>query len=220
MKQFAASNNAAFQDLEERAKRACIRFRGQELPPGCEPDHTDIGFEVTQNPPAAKLYVQQGVRYGGPNRAIKRWLDSGVIQFSDFASLKDWLRKTLAPAFCMNVANRRLSNNRQSNNDRAGEARQSASQLTDISAVHEGIQNIDKPLYMDEAALVEKLARRVLGQNDAINALSAVMVRHCARRKPTRPAVVFAVGPSGVGKTRTAEVLSQELRELDDDNHG
>ena len=46
------------------------------------------------------------------------------------------------------------------------------------------------------------------------------MVRHLARKRPARPAVVFAVGPSGVGKTRTAEVMAQVLRELDDENNG
>src|SRR5205807_2293117 len=30
--------------------------------------------------------------------------------------------------------------------------------------------------------------------------------------------VVFAVGPSGVGKTRTAEAMAQVLREVDEDN--
>ena len=44
------------------------------------------------------------------------------------------------------------------------------------------------------------------------------MVRHLARKRPARPAVIFALGPSGVGKTRTAEVIPKVLREFDDEN--
>ncbi len=84
-----------------------------------------------------------------------------------------------------------------------------------MSAVHRAIREIHRPLYLDEAKLFEQLRARVLGQDGALRALAAVMVRHCARRRPSRPAVVFSVGPSGVGKTRTAEVLAKVLREQD-----
>jgi len=43
------------------------------------------------------------------------------------------------------------------------------------------------------------------GQKRRLRVLSGVIVRHCARTRPTRPEVSFAVGPTGVGKTRTAE---------------
>jgi len=51
MRQFLTNNDVAFHDLEERARWACIRFRGQEMPPGCIPNHADIGFEVSETPP-------------------------------------------------------------------------------------------------------------------------------------------------------------------------
>jgi len=89
-----------------------------------------------------------------------------------------------------------------------------------MSAVHEAIREIDRPLYLDEGRLFEQLRGRVLGQDDALKTLAAVMVRHCARRRPARPAVAFAVGPSGVGKTRTAECLALAIRELDTSDRG
>ncbi|NTU50308.1 MAG: ATP-dependent Clp protease ATP-binding subunit, partial [Desulfobulbaceae bacterium] len=92
--------------------------------------------------------------------------------------------------------------------------------LTDIALVHEAIHDIHRPLYIDESVLFERLNQRVLGQVDALKGLSAVMVRHLARRRPSRPAVIFAVGPSGVGKTRTAEMMSQVIREFYDENGG
>lgn len=74
-----------------------------------------------------------------------------------------------------------------------------------MTAVNEGIRDIHRPLYLNEAMFFERLHTRVLGQDDALKALAAVMVRHFARRRPARPAVVFAVGPSGdAGRLSTA----------------
>ena len=89
-----------------------------------------------------------------------------------------------------------------------------------MAAVQEGIRDLHKPLYLDEEVLFQQLHKRILGQDDALKGLAAVMVRHLARQRPARPAVIFAVGPSGVGKTRTAEVMAQVLREFDDENNG
>ena len=42
--------------------------------------------------------------------------------------------------------------------------------------------------------------------------MSGAVCRHLARRSPRRPTTVFAVGPTGVGKTRTAESVPPALR--------
>lgn len=213
MRQFLANNEAAFRDLEERAKWACIRFRNQEMPPGCNPDHADVGFEIDEGQGAARLLVTKGIHYSGDNLGVREWLGAGEKQFPSFAALRAWIQGPLAQAFDAQSA--------------AGGAPAgvppvagTATELTDMTAVNEGIRDIHRPLYLDEATLFERLHTRVFGQDDALKALAAVMVRHFARRRPARPAVVFAVGPSGVGKTRTAEVMAQVVREFDDDNNG
>jgi len=100
---------------------------------------------------------------------------------------------------------------------RGGTPGSGAAGLTDMEAVHEGIRDIYRPMYLDEDELFEQLCARIRGQDDALRALSAAVVRHCARPSPARPAVVFSIGPSGVGKTRTAEVLAEVLADFDDD---
>ncbi|MBE7559504.1 ATP-dependent Clp protease ATP-binding subunit [bacterium] len=89
--------------------------------------------------------------------------------------------------------------------------------LTDMSAVREAIRDSDAPLYFDGDELFNLLRVRVLGQEHALRSLAGVLARHSARRHATRPAVVFATGPSGVGKTHTAEVLPSVLRRPDNE---
>jgi ATP-dependent Clp protease ATP-binding subunit ClpA len=55
----------------------------------------------------------------------------------------------------------------------------------------------------------------VLCQDQALRTLSARVVRHLARCAPRRPLTVMAVGPTGVGKTRSAVALAAALRRID-----
>ncbi len=213
MRQFFMNNDVAFNDLEERARHACIRFRDQEMPSGCNPNRGDVGFEVSGNPPTAKFLVGKGIQYQGPDPSLCDLFRTGEKQFMDFTSLKAWLQGPLREVF-----------DTQSNTGSTPETHPSeaggTSNLTDISTVHESIRDINKPLYLDETVLLNKLQQKVLGQEDALKGLAAVMVRHIARLRPARPAVVFEVGPSGVGKTRTAEEMPQIIKEFNDDDNG
>ncbi len=213
MRQFLINNDVAFRNLEARARGACIRFRNQELPPGCSPQNADIGFEIDDELGTAKLLVKRGIRYEGNSSSVREWLRAGVAQFPSFMDLREWIQGPLKEAFITESA---ISNS--PSDEMTAEA--STNNLTDMTVVHKAIRNINRPLYLDESLLFERMKRRVLGQDNALKGLAAVMVRHCARRKPTRPAVIFSVGPSGVGKTRSAEVMAQVLREFDDENNG
>jgi ATP-dependent Clp protease ATP-binding subunit ClpB len=213
MKQFFTANDLSFQDLEDRARLACIRFRNLEMPPGCNPQTADVGFEIQENSGAAILYVSRGINYDGADPEIQEWFVNGCKQFSSFSDLKNWVLGPLKQTFGFSLGHR--NNLSDSPSQQSG----SADQLTDIAAVHEGIQHIEKPLFVDEKDLFNKLSQKVIGQDDALAALAAVIARHCARRFPVRPAVLFSIGPSGVGKTRTAELLAHVLTPQDNQSN-
>jgi ATP-dependent Clp protease ATP-binding subunit ClpA len=67
---------------------------------------------------------------------------------------------------------------------------------------------------LDESALFTKLTSKLKGQDEAMKSMVRVVARHCAKITPERPAVMFAVGPSGVGKTKSAEELPAAIKEL------
>ncbi len=155
MEQFITGNDKAFSKLERKAKRACIRFRNQELPPGCLPNRAAIGFEIIPGSDKATLWVTKGIRYQGNNSQIKRWLADGQKEFVSFKKLKDWIRGPIFQEF-------RLNAHPQSVN---------SSSITDLPAVHEAMNEINQPLYLDDEQLFIRLARQVRGQDSALKAL-------------------------------------------------
>jgi ATP-dependent Clp protease ATP-binding subunit ClpA len=62
-------------------------------------------------------------------------------------------------------------------------------------------------------SLEEKLRKNIFGQDAAISEISETLaVNYAFRRDASRPeSVLFFAGPSGVGKTETAEVLAKQL---------
>lgn len=195
MHQFLNGSDTAWSELETQAKGRCIRFRDQEMPPRATPRHAHVGFEIDQANSRAVIYVQFGVVCPNASPVVAEWLRAGEKRFRDFQSLRMWVQRDLAADYAASVGRER-----------------SVGDLTDMQAIREQVRDNDSPLFIDEGELVQQLRRLVRGQDDALAAMAGRVCRHCARTKPTRPAVLFEVGPTGVGKTRAAESLAKSLR--------
>lgn len=92
-----------------------------------------------------------------------------------------------------------------------------ASPLTDMDRVRQGMQPPPPPLPappITSAELFHALSKTVHSQEQALRAVSGEVVIHLAKEAPERPAVLLAVGPTGVGKTRTAEAIAPALNAL------
>jgi ATP-dependent Clp protease ATP-binding subunit ClpA len=211
MRQFIEGSDEAYEALRLHATGACARFAGQEMPPDCDPSTADVGFEIDPSTGAAKLLVERDVRYQGASQAVQQWLDNGERAFPTYLQLISWLRGPLREAYQVSA---------NGNGQSSTQSRRDISQLTDVNAVHEGVRGSDRPMYLDQEQLYAQLSERVLGQEHALEGLTGVLARHCARVRPARPAVVFFVGPTGVGKTRTAEEAAPLLRAADDEHNG
>lgn len=199
MKQFLDAPDSAFASLRRRATGRCIRFRHQEMPPESVPSHTDIGIEVDSANGVSHLHVRKGIICPGSASEIVAWFQSGTRTFPSFDDLVDWVRGPLKTAY----------------SGRVKPARTVAADLTDMHSVREALvtaeQRQSEP--MNEHEIASRLGEVVLGQEAAVQALAGVVARHSARVAPKRPAVLFAVGPTGVGKTRVAEMLAKVMRE-------
>jgi hypothetical protein len=194
VREFIEGGDAAFADLERRSRGACVRFADRELPPGCVPARAAVGFEAGPQG-GVRLLVERGVAHCGASEAVARWLEAGVLGFESFGALRRWLRTELAGAFA------------------GAESARSPDELTDLAAVRQGLRAKPRPVLEPEA-LERELARSVRGQAAALRVLAGRVCRHVARTAPRRPASVMAIGPTGVGKTRSAEELPGALGRL------
>jgi len=213
MKQFLHASPDTFEALRSRCRDRCVRFTGEELPRSCRPPQADIGFEILSPSGASRLYIQRGIEYLGETPSIREWLRDGHRDFRDFEAMVSWIQGTVGDEFQRaEAAPSRQVESRQANHR----------PVTDLSALRAGIREQARPRQsrLDSVALFQRLARRVRGQETALRSLAAVVARHSARLKPKRPAVLFSVGPSGVGKTQSAETLSEALGELAPDGDG
>ncbi|MCX6924339.1 MAG: AAA family ATPase [Verrucomicrobia bacterium] len=200
MNQFIEGTDADFEGLGIRAIGRCIRYRSQAMPPGCNPTHAHVGFEVNPLNDKAILYVERGVEYSGTCEAVHEWLRTGERRFASFDELRIWIQKDLAGAYGQPPA----------------PAARTAGPLTDFGAVSVSL-NPKRAAYLDETEVFNRLARRVRGQDAALHSLVGQTCRHLAKPNPTRPAVFFAVGETGVRKTHSAQNLAQVLSEMGND---
>lgn len=71
---------------------------------------------------------------------------------------------------------------------------------------------LSRPQLSRLATLEDRLMARVIGQDDAVTAVSRAMTRaRCGLKDPRRPiADMLFCGPTGVGKTELARSLAQE----------
>lgn len=208
MRLFIQGDDELFTQLEQRAQGICVRYKAQEMPPGSVPDSSDIGFEIDTATGQSTLYVSRGIQYMGGSDPVSNWLLYGSRQFESFDALKTWIQTELAIAFNMgcSAAEPALTPDRQSH------AHQVPGTLTDFNAVHAALARTIQHAPPDEGRLFHELTSKVIGQDFALKELCATVTRHCARTHPSRPAVIFATGPTGVGKTKTALALSDALR--------
>lgn len=203
MRQFINGSDSGFADLVARARRSCVIFYNEELPAGTVPAQARVGFESNRRDDSVVLFVDRGAIYQGNNRSIREWLDAGEKRFANFTDLHTWLRDELAPAYMPlpqaetqgSVAPRRVE------------------QLTDLDEVRTAVESTRSTL-LDEDALYRALIAHIRGQEEAMQRLASMICRHITRVQPRRPATLFAIGPTGVGKTKTAETLPRVLNEL------
>jgi hypothetical protein len=203
MRQFIDGSEAAYADLAARASGACVVFCDEELP-NALPARGRIGFEGNPNDGSVTLLVDRGLTYRGSNRSIGEWLAAGEKHFDSFATLREWLRRELSPEYVPAQTMPGRS---------ASMARPRADELTDLEEARQGVHDSPRSL-VDEDALFRSLAATIRGQDQALRKLASVVCRHVARQHPRRPATLFAVGPTGVGKTKTGETLALLLNEL------
>jgi len=193
MHQFIHGTDPQFAHLEQEARQSTRVFFDQPMPQGATPSKARVGFCIDESG-TTTLYVDRGVAYEPGEEAhpeVQAWFEQGERRFDSFAACVAWIRSRLAPCYSARAPG--------------------LEDLTDLEAVNAQIQKQDQPVRVDRETLYAFLRQEVRGQDHALRTLANRVAQHCARVAPRRPLTLFAVGHTGVGKTRTAEVLPEAL---------
>src|SRR5713101_1396372 len=176
MLQFIRGSDVAFADLERRARRACVTFQNQQMPPGTRPETARIGFEIDATTGEALLLVDKGLHYTGPNAEVGAWIVSGTKHFPNFARLREWVRYELASAY----QERTPATILPAPYDTSAVSNHSApvrhpmrrpEDLTDMEAMRANLPDHERPLYISADMLFHRLRQQVLGQDEALRLL-------------------------------------------------
>lgn len=202
MRQFFNHNSASLASLEGRARRACVVFQNQEMPTGTTPPKLRVGFELTTNDEAL-LYVDTGSHYDGNNISIREWLRTGKKRFANLTELFNWLETELAGEY----------SNEADGFSNSSVAAPQLSELTNFEEVRRNRELTKSKVKISSDELLIQLSEQVRGQNQALKQLTKKVYLHFARPLPRRPLSLFLLGPTGVGKTQSAETLATILRQ-------
>jgi len=212
MRQFLHGSDDAFSGLAQRVVSRCCVYRNEEMPAACQPSHARIGFE-SHGPGGVRLLVDHGVRYSGTSPAVRTWLSQGHQDFPSIPALRQWLRESLAPCYEPQIVVHEHTDVSTPAQAASAPVIQAADEVTDMEEVRRHLAaQPPSGVVVDADALYETLTRSVRGQNAAMRSLARQVALHLAKPAPRKPATLFAVGPTGVGKTSAAEVLCEALR--------
>ena len=201
MRQFFDADASAFSELEQKARAGCVVFDNQEMPVTIMPRHMRVGFEVLSDD-AVSLYIIKGGTYSGSRPSISAWIDTGRAEFPNFESMRHWLESELAAEYTATLANG------------GGQPPSRLESLSDFSEVRNANSSENAPITIDGDEFFDQLSQEVRGQDESLKRLCGRIARHLARTDPRRPATFFAVGPTGVGKTQTAESMATILNKM------
>lgn len=190
--------------LAERTRQVCVVYRDHPMPRGTVPRSARIGIESSDGD--ARLYVDRGLTYQGADDEVRRWLMDGVRRFEGLDALLTWLERvvgTVAATPSPATGARPMGERRP--------VVSAASLVTDLDDVD---APVDGPAAPSAEDLLERLREEVLGQDAALTTLAAAVAQHARKPFPRRPLSAMLIGPTGVGKTQTAETLARVLSDL------
>lgn len=189
--------------LARRTRDVCVVYRDHPMPAGATPPVARIGIESSDA--GAHLYVDRGVAYQGADPDVGRWLVDGVRRFAGLDPLLAWLRQVVGPVAVPPAASVRTP----------APARPEPAAPADVTDLEQVRAPADGPAPPTADHLYRRLGERVVGQDAALAALASAVAQHARKAFPRRPLSAMLVGPTGVGKTETAETLAAVLGELE-----
>jgi len=176
-----------------------------------------MGFEYTPRR-SYMLYITKGIKYFGINSEFRDFLSNGEKKFSEYEDMIYFI-KSLKPLYNVEVV--------REPDKKAGFDREAAPplradkkeqfELYDKSKIFDREQKTG--VYLDIEGIYSGLTARIKGQDASMRELAEMTSIHLAQVNPRRPATVFMAGPTGTGKTESANALLETVNALAKDQN-
>lgn len=190
---------AARANLEARSGEVCVVFPDHRLPLGAAADTARVGLGPAGLGRA--VYVRRGVEYAGEDPRVAEWLSVGTLYFPDFSSAVEWVTDVVPAAPERGPA--------------AQERRRPQVQRPDVVTDLAEVRGAEATrTRVSELDLRERLMTAIAGQDVPLSMLAAGVARHVNKRFPRKPYSAVFMGSTGVGKSETARILPEALREV------
>ena len=218
------------------SRNRCLVYSDWVTPPGTSPPEARIGFEHMDR--YSRVVIDHCDPGPGLPVSVSDWLTHGELYFDNFDEVIEWIRGDLTDAFGGRAeppanGNRAAPRRRRPDDqhdprpEEPGGAAAAARPERPGPAARPGRRRDDNeeqpdpdPVFISADAIAAEVNKEVIGQPQAVRTLARAAARHLAKSQPRRPITVLCVGPTGVGKTSSAEHLSTALSSLTEDDWG
>lgn len=199
--------NEIYQEAETQlrlaeASNTCIVV-SIELPLSCSPNTCRLGFEKLGD--ISKILVDKGIQYSGPNETFRVFLSDGEMSFNDNTALREFLEQVKLVAEEVLLSEHIVPEEIEIVNHLPVNPHE----IADTDNI---VRRNMRPLRFDSESFLADIQGEIIGQKPALTSLTNAINTHVRKRKSERPLSILLAGKSGVGKTKTAEELSDLLR--------
>lgn len=226
MRAFSQATKADFEELDNILNDGQLHvYNNRELPEGCEPRKTRVGFEKEGE--IYTLYVDHGISTTIKDCDFALWIEKGE---SKFVGLDDLMKffDTIRPLFHDGA----LGHTEQREKENTVE--QSLQEITEYDApdIDESTQTIIDRNRLNEIKrertqtkevwpedIAKPIKKQIYGQDEAIDALAEGVAINLMKNQDKVYVALF-LGPPAAGKTETGTMLSKVLSDLYEREYG
>ena len=208
------------EELTEFEQEGSLLIERMELQSGFNPQITDLLIEKSEDLPGIiEVFIDSRVDYGGNNTFL-----SDLIQGYEF-EFPGNCRRVLQISLGLTEIGEELidmdllSGKRVSKSEMINHTIElpEIGKITDFDMINNSIAESGfQRIILNPTQIKDSLGKKIIGQKQPVRVIANTLSSHIAKTVPSRPLVFFALGPTGVGKTRTTEVIPSIIKELED----
>ncbi|MDR0580862.1 MAG: AAA family ATPase [Holosporaceae bacterium] len=189
----------AYEYLQSASDTASCIVLNVQLPSVCTQSACRIGFEKHGETGSGKVLIDRNIDYRGSNEIFRNFLRDGEFTFRNSNDLNAFLTDLSAVE----------DENLNTANVQPPHPPIDIDTVVNIESIVP--RSIRRPFKFDREGFLSNLQSEIRGQRNVLQQLAHMLYAHTSKSSPERPLSILFAGRSGVGKTKTASLISALL---------